>query len=55
MKPGMIENDMQNAMTITIHPDAVSECRITDADRTDEAVAMSSEMPPRSFLVAISE
>ncbi len=21
MKPGMIENDMQNAMTITIHPD----------------------------------
>ena len=56
MKPGMIENDSDDWIRLScVCPGAVSECRITDADRTDEAVAMPSEMPPRSFIVAITE
>ena len=31
----------------------VASCRITDKDRTDAAVPFPSELPPRSFLVAI--
>ena len=31
----------------------VASCRITDNDRTDASVPFPSELPPRSFLVAI--
>ncbi len=52
----MVANDSGNAIPFSLCVDgkgSVSECRVTDDGRTDEAVAMPSEMPPHSFLVAI--
>ena len=52
----MVANDSDKAIPFSLCVDgkgSVSECRVTDDGRTDEAVAMPPEMPPHSFLVAI--
>ena len=54
----MVANDGQEAQPFTLEvaarPAAAPyRCRMTDNDRTDETVALPSEMPPYSFLVAV--
>jgi hypothetical protein len=51
----MMANDSDNAIPIVcdFQGRAVVSCRITDNDRTDAAVAFPTELPPRSFVVAI--
>ena len=50
----MMANDSDKAIPLVcdFQGRVVTACRITDKDRTDAAVKMPSELPPRSFLVA---
>ena len=51
----MMANDSDKAIPLVcdFQGRAVASCRITDKDRTDATVSFPSELPPRSFLVAI--
>ncbi len=51
----MLANDSDKAIPLScdFQGRVVTACRITDKDRTDAAVPFPSELPPRSFLVAI--
>ena len=51
----MLANDSDKTIPLTcdFQGRAVAACRITDKDRTDASVPFPSELPPRSFLVAI--
>ena len=51
----MMANDSDKAIPLRcdFQGRAVASCRITDNDRTDAAVDFPSELPPRSFIVAI--
>ena len=51
----MLANDSDNAIPLScdFQGRTVSSCRITDNDRTDAPIPFPSELPPRSFLVAI--
>jgi len=51
----MMANDSGKAIPIScdFQGYTVASCRITDNDRTDEKCQMPSELPPRSFIVAI--
>ena len=51
----MMANDSDDAIQLVcdFQGRAVVSCRITDGDRTDAAVAMPAELPPRSFIVVV--
>ena len=51
----MLANDSDKAIPLAcdFQGRTVAACRITDKDRTDAAISFPSELPPRSFLVAI--
>ena len=51
----MLANDSDKPITLAcdFQGRSVSSCRITDNDRTDVSIPFPSELPPRSFLVAI--
>ena len=51
----MMSNDSDKAIPLVcdFQGRAVAACRITDKDRTDATVSFPSELPPRSFLVAM--
>ena len=51
----MMANDSDKAIPLAcdFQGRAVAACRITDKDRTDATVSFPSELPPRSFLVAM--
>ena len=51
----MMANDSDVAIPLVcdFQGRTVSVCRITDKDRTDESVTLPTELPPRSFIVAI--
>ena len=51
----MMSNDSDKAIPLAcdFQGRAVAACRITDKDRTDATVSFPSELPPRSFLVAM--
>ena len=51
----MMANDSDDAIPLVcdFQGRAVASCRITDDDRTDAVVAMPSELPPRSFVIAV--
>ena len=51
----MMANDSDKAIPLAcdFQGRTVASCRITDKDRTDATVSFPSELPPRSFLVAI--
>ena len=51
----MMANDSDKAIPLVcdFQGRTVASCRITDGERTDAAVAMPAELPPRSFVVAV--
>ena len=51
----MMANDSDKAIPLAcdFQGRTVASCRITDKDRTDATVSFPSELPPRSFLIAI--
>ena len=51
----MMANDSDKSVPIVcdFQGRTASVCRITDKDRTDEPVTLPTELPPRSFIVAI--